>query len=163
MKFNLFKTERKDVTAIDGDTMIELENGKSVKFAEMVNALEKKNEDDDKKKKEDEKDEKVNSETIISVGGKDMKLGDAVKLYGEMCNAEDEAKKKESENEADDDEDSDEAKKKKADADKEKENAKKKGKENFNDLKEAANSIHHEQVMRVDTPAAQLERGRQKY
>lgn len=129
--FKIFKNEKKEVTNIDADTMVELQNGKSVSLKEMIEAVEnaKKNE-----KKEEE--EKVNMDMKINVGDESMSIKELANKYTSMCNkkneADDEDKK---ENEAEEDEEP-EAKK---EADEKKNKMKKNGeKKNSKEEAEAA-------------------------
>jgi len=89
--FKMFKNTRQEVSTVDEDTQIELQNGKTVSVAEMINAM--------KAEKE-----KENSDQMVDVMGEKMPLKELVNKYEKMC-----AKK----NEADDKEEDEEKKEKK--------------------------------------------------
>lgn len=128
--FKLFRLKKEEVSAVDGDTTVELKNDKGevqeIKISEMVDAVmnAKKNADDEKKKD----DEKDNGKTMVNVGDEEMPLSELINRYMKMCsksNADDDSddeKKKDKEkdngrkakkNAESDDDDEDEKKEKK--------------------------------------------------
>lgn len=107
--FKLFKNTREEVSEIDAETLVELENGKSVSIAEMINAVSKKNEED---KKEEEKKEMVNMDMEIEVGEEKMPLKDLINKYSNMCKKENEMKEEEEKKENEEKEKKEEEEKK---------------------------------------------------
>lgn len=77
MSFNLFKTKREAVTTVDEDTMIELQNGKTVKVADMVAALEAQAD-------AEEKQNAINAATVV-VKGQKMTVAELAEKYNAMC------------------------------------------------------------------------------
>lgn len=160
--FKLWKSEKKPVTGVDADTMVEIQNadGKTteISIAEMVNAV-KKNADDEaaaKKKLEDEKD---NSDQEVTVGEEKMPLKELVNRYQKMNEKKnaDEAEEKKKKDEAEKANADAEAKKKEEE---EKENAK--GQARFDELRNA-NKTGNAPVETIDSSAAQMERGKARY
>lgn len=181
--FKLFKNEKKEVSTVDLDTMIELENGKSISVKEMLNAV-KKNEDEDEKK------EKENEDQMVDVDGEKMPLKDLVNKYTNMKKNkknkkndgnegededgdEEDCKNKRSRKNADD-EDDDAEEKMKAKAKKEKENAEKDEEEKknsngrdikyFNELRNAhERGLESGEIQSIASPGSALERGKTRY
>lgn len=182
-KMKLFKNKREEVTEIDDEAMIEFTNAKGeieeISLKDMkesvLNAKAKKNSD---------KAEKMNADTMVTVGEEKMKLGDLVAYYGEMCNkrnAEDESdkdfdedekdekkakknKKSEKKNAGEDDEDDKEnAQGKKEDDDEGEDSSEKKnGRKHFDELRNA-NSRFNPSKVQVQTISDQLKRGSERY
>jgi hypothetical protein len=87
-KMKFFKTKKEEVTTVDQETMVELENGASVSvgdmMAEYLNA--KKNEADEAAAKDKKEDEKINMEQKICVGEEEMTLKELINRYSAMSN-----------------------------------------------------------------------------
>lgn len=159
----LFKNKQEEVTTIDDDTMIELQNGKTVSMKDMVdavtaadekkNAKSKKNEKDEGAKEEEKGDkEKLNADTEVDVGGQKMPLGHLMNKYMNVQKenaAEEEEKKKKEETE-----------KKNAD-EKKKEEEEKANSKTFEEMKNAKNT--NSSFVQVDTSMDQLARGQSRY
>lgn len=91
--FKLFKTKREEVSAIDSDTQIELEGGKVVTVAEMINSLKASDDAAAAKAKADKEaadkaalektnsSEKINGESVVECEGVTMPLKDLVNKY----------------------------------------------------------------------------------
>ena len=97
--FKLFKTKREEVSAIDADTQVELENGKTVSVGEMLNAMKKNSEDEEKakaekEKKEKENSEKINGDSMVECEGEKMPLKELVNKYNAAMKANAEADEK---------------------------------------------------------------------
>lgn len=159
--FKLFKNERKEVSTVDADTQVELEDGKVVSVGEMMNAMKKNSDDGDEDEKKKAEDEKMNAE--VDVDGEKMPLKELVNRYKKMNEkrnaaeeeekknaAEEEAKKKEAEEKAN----AEEEEKKKA----EKEN----GMKNFKMLQNAKGG-QEEAVRVIETSAVKVQRGLEQY
>lgn len=149
--FKFFKVEKKEVSSLEEDTMVELQNGKSVSIKEMIETVEKQNA---KKNEADEEEKEVmlNAETEVEVGGKKITLGELMNKYNEIekkNEADEEAKKKE------------EAEEKENEEDKEKEEEEKKNQKHFDELKNAKDT--YTKVKMVDTEMDQLSRGKARY
>lgn len=78
--FKLFKNTKEEVTSIDAETMIELQNGKEVSIAEMIEAVQ-----NAKKNEAEEEKEKMNMDAEIEVGDEKMPLKELVNRYSNMC------------------------------------------------------------------------------
>lgn len=148
--FKLFKNEKTEVTSVDEDTMIELQNGKSISVKEMINAVE-----------EDEKENEKDDEQLVNVGGEEMPLKELINRYMKM-NEKDEEKEnseeEEKENTSDEDEkenESDEDEKENED-DEEKKNSRK----HFDELRNA-NKSKASPV--IETTFDKLQRGKQLF
>ena len=137
--FKLFKNTKQEVTSIDADTMIELQNGKEVSIADMIEAI------TNAKKNEAAEEEKMNMDSEVEVGDEKMPLKELVNRYNAMAkkNAEECAEKEKANAEAEEDK---KAVDNEADEDKEKENEKdedekqqKKNDKYFEQLKNAHN------------------------
>jgi hypothetical protein len=137
MKFKLFKNKKEEVKEIDKDTLIEIENGKQIKVADMIDTIIK-----NEKEEEDKEKEKLNMDGKVKVGEKEMTIKELVNKYMELKKNksnegdDDEAKKKEEEENKKKNEEDDK------DKDKEKENAKKKKEqEDLKHFEEIKNAI----------------------
>ncbi len=152
MKF--FKNKKEEVATVDAETMVELQNGKTVSVQEMINAMEeKKNADEEADKKKKEDDEKKNSDQKVMVNGVEMALDDLINSYCAMKNAQDDAEKKNAE---------DEEKEKKNAEEAEKKNALEK-KKNFDELKNAHLNGKGAEVRIVETSMDKMKRGQERY
>lgn len=129
--FKFFKNKKEEVAAdkIDNDTMVELQNGKTVKVSEMIAAMEA---------KEDEKKNSKTGEQKITVGGKEMTVTELANAYCAKMNKKNEKEDDEDmENEGgkgeaeEEEEEGEEAQKKNK-----KKNAKKNTKKNSDDKNE---------------------------
>jgi hypothetical protein len=98
--FKLFKNKQEEVTSIDTETMVELENGQSMAIGEMINAIKKNAEKEEAETKEEEA-EKCNEDSEVDVDGEKMPVKELVNRYKAMAkkNADDEADKAEKEGE----------------------------------------------------------------
>lgn len=176
--FKLFKNEKKEVTEVDGDTMVELENGMSVSVTEMVNALK--------------------TEPMVEVEGKKIPLSELVTSYQNHVKANAKKPKKNADKEKgedddcmenEDDEESDKNKKKDEDEESGEKGAKKnkKAKKNSDDEdddKEKKNDAgkagreeadrHYEElrnahlkgqpdIQKIDLGMDQMARGKERY
>jgi len=152
--FKFFKTEKKEVNELDGDVMVELQNGKSVSLKEIINAVE---EAEKENEAEAEKKEMLNMDTEVDVGDKKMPLKELINRYMELSSsaAEDKDDEKSNEAEAEDKEKENEADKKEEE---EKQNAKKK---NFDELSNA--NKKKAEVTVIDTAMDKLARGQARY
>lgn len=176
-KFSFFKNERKEVSSIDAETIVEYDAGKVATVGEMINALkEKKNSSDDEaaKKKADEEDEKKAAEkknaeedekkkrdelenSIVDVGGEKITVKELANRHAAMkkneADKEDEDKKKKDEEE-------------KANALKVAEE-KKNGQSFFNDLSnaqfKAMAGAAAQQAVQVETAQDRVARGKSAY
>ncbi len=162
--FKLFKNTKEEVSTVDADTMVEIENGKSVSITEMINAI-KKNDDDAAAKKAAEKaaeEEKKNADPMVKVNGEDMPLSELINQYNAMMkkNAGDDDAADE---DADDLENADDdvAAGKKAEKEAEKKNGKDKT-DHFTELKNAHNKAQ-EPVAMIETSIDQCARGTARY
>ena len=97
MSFNLFKREKKAVSTIDAETLVEITNDKGetveVSIQDMITAVQnakaKKNESDgheakETKAEEAKEEEKLNENTEISVGDEKMTLKELMNRYGNV-------------------------------------------------------------------------------
>jgi hypothetical protein len=168
----LFKFKREEVSTVDADTSIELENGKSITIAEMVNAV---------KKNADEMDEKMNGDSMVECDGEKMPLKELVNRYNnamkknseeaeekknrEKKNAEDEAEKKKAKDEEDGEKGDREKKNAEEKAKKEKEDKEEEEKKNahFLELKNANERGAPATTVVVETGMDKLARGRAVY
>ena len=154
--FKLFKNVKQEVSAIDAETMVELENGATVSVAEMINAVKKNSDEEEKEKKKEELD---NADPEVDVGGEKMKLSDLKNCYlkmNEKKNADEEAKKKAEEEEKKNAEEAE--KKKKA----EEETEEKKNAKFFEELANA-NLKAESQPKVIETGANKVQRGNDRY
>lgn len=169
----LFKNTKQEVASIDADTMIELENGKSVSIEEMINAVCKKN--------AEEKKEKENGDQMVDVDGEKMPLKELVNKYKKMNEKKNESQDEEEEedepkkekknrqkkNDGEDDDDDGRTKKEKSKSDKghddqiEKDLEEDEEKENshFDELRNA-HLKHGTDVVVLETSMDKLARGR---
>lgn len=168
MIFKLFKNEKKEVTTLDADTMIELEGGQEISVGEMLNAVKKNADDEDKKKKEME-----NADQMVDCDGEKMPLKELVNKYNAMKKnnkknkknadgeTEEEMKNRMEKENADAEmerKNAEEAdKKKKEDEDEEKKNSK-----HFEELRNAHN-VAVEKTPTIEAPQSQLARGKKRY
>ncbi len=152
MKF--FKNKKEEVATVDAETMVELQNGKTVSVQEMVNAMEeKKNAEDDADKKKKEDDEKKNSDQKVMVNGVEMALDDLINSYCAMKNAADEEEKKNAEDEEKEKKNAEEAEKKNA----------LEGKKHFEELKNAHVNHKGAEVRIIETSMDKMKRGQDRY
>lgn len=180
--FKFFKNTREEVSELDGETLVDIA-GETVALSEIINevvedrkakaaaakAAEKKNaktkknekKEDEKENDEDEDEDMMNKS--VDCGGEKMNVGDLVNAYKTLRDEKENAKSKTKKNE-------DEEKREKKEDDEEEdemENAKAKkadGKKNFDDLKNARNrKTSADMVNVIDTAAAQIQRGIQRY
>ena len=163
--FKLFKDTREEVTSIDEDTMVELEDGVSVKFSEMKNAV-LKNAEDEKEKENEAEEEKMNMDSVVEVGDEKMPLKELVNKYKNMCKKNNEAEEDEKANESEEDEKANESEEdeKENEAEEEKKNAletaeKAAGEKHFDELKNA----HTASKTVVELSTNKLARGIQRY
>ncbi len=162
MAFKFFKNEKKEVSTVDADCSVELENGKVVTVGEMINAMCKNSEDEEKAKKA--KEEKENSdEQTVEVAGEVMPLKELINRFTKMNekkNAEEaEEKKKKADEEKANAAAAEEEKKKKEEEEKTNAAA---GKKHFDELKNA-NQNTEAPVMVIETSANKLARGKERY
>lgn len=146
--FKMFKNERKEVTSIDADTLVELEGGEVVSIGEMQNALKEiKNGASDQEKDEKDRAEKAKAEAakreemenaMVDCDGEKMTVKEMTNRYKSMKknsmerkNAEDEDAKKKADKEAEEKKNAEDEAKKKADEEK------KNGNEFYNSLANA--------------------------
>lgn len=153
--FKLFKNKQEEVTSVDLETLVQLEDGKQVSVGEMVNAMKKNAEDDeeDKKKKKEEEDKENALNSIVEVDGKKMPVRDLINAY---CKA----------NKKNDTEEDEEEKRK---DDEDKENALKKAqaeavaaKKHFEELSNAHTNVK-QPITIIETSIDQLARGKARY
>lgn len=178
--FKFFKNTREEVSELDGETLVDI-GGQDVTLSEIINSVvedrkakakakaeaEKKNAKAKAKKneKKDEDEDKENDDEdmmnmSVDCGGEKMNVGDLVNAYKSLRDEKENAKAKKNEDEEtrekeEDDEDEDEmenAKAKKAAA-----------KKNFDDLKNARERKSVIVANVIDTSAAQIQRGLQRY
>lgn len=160
-KMKFFKNKREEVQELDADTLIELENGKTVSVSEMINAVtekEKKNSQDNKMSKK------------VKVGDKEITVQELVNSYlsekkNEDMTEEDEPFENEEEKAKKAKECADKEAKEAAEAEKTnalKEAEKAKGKENFDKLKNAKSEFENQKVV-IETQADRLARGKERY
>lgn len=158
--FKLFKTTREQVSTVDGEVEIELQNGKQVSIAEMIKTVE---------------DAAKAVPQVVMVNGKEMPLADLVSAYENASkpkkNEKDEDEKDAKEN-ADEDDEKDEKKNRKGkskknsddeDDDGEKENAKAEGQKHFDELRNASKNATAAPPQIIDTSANQIARGKARY
>jgi hypothetical protein len=158
--FKLFKNEKKEVTSVDKDTLVDLGDGKSISVEEMLNAV-KKNDDDEAAKAKAEKEKENAGDPMVKCNEGEMPLSELVNKYNAMAekkNAEDEKEKKNAE-----DKEKKEAEEKKnaEDAEKKKEEEKKNSK-HFEELRNA-NLTAGKPVQIIETSMDQLARGKLRY
>lgn len=168
--FKLFKNEKKEVTTVDLDTMIELESGSSLTVREMLNAVKKNDEDAEEAKKKKEEEDKKNgtANQVVEVDGEQMPLKELVNKYCEMKNKK--TKKNESEEDAEEEKRKKEEKEKQDKKNADEEEAKKKAKDEedkknsgfFEELKNAHNKAI-DAVPTISTPASGTARGAKRY
>lgn len=168
--FKLFKNKREEVSEIDADTMITLENGKSVSVQEMINAVKKNEEDQEKAKAEKEKadkdnsddEEKMNEDTEVSVGDKKMPLKELVNKYNKMKNNASKKNKKNAEEDDDDmsDENENEAEEESDEDKKDKKNSKT---DHFTELQNAHHKKPTNKAAVIEISSDQLARGLAQY
>jgi hypothetical protein len=106
--FKLFKNTKQEVSTVDEDTMIELQNGESITVAQMIEAVA-----NAKKNEVEEEKEKMNMDAEIEVGDEKMPLKELVNRYSNMCkkNAEMEVETEDEVENADEEEKANEAEK----------------------------------------------------
>lgn len=95
--FNIFKNEKTEVTEIDEHTMVEFQNSNGDTVAVSVADLVKAQEDAFENAKKEEE-QKVNMDTAVKVGEKDVTIKELIENYTKMSekkNAEDESEQKE--------------------------------------------------------------------
>ena len=151
MKFFTWKKEK--VTDSDdlSDVSVELENGKTIKVAEMVNVMEEKakeekENEEEKTKKEEEN--KCNEDTEVEVDGKKMTIGELKSAYGKLMAA------KQKKNEEDEEKKKDEDKKE----------TEKKNEKHFNDMKKnIENAKDLVPDSNYETRDTKLKRGQERY
>lgn len=166
-----FRNERKEVSNIDENTMIELD-GKEIAVKDMIALVKNAKEEEEK-----EKASKMNDDDEVDVGGEKMPLKELINRYSnlkgkknadeddssdadEKNNAEDEAKKKDEEEKANKKNAEDEEAKKKAE---EEEKAKKKeNSKHFDDLKNAP-FINNNATKTIDLAMDMVARGKARY
>lgn len=164
--FKLFKNERKEVTTVDADTIVELEGGKTITVAEMLNSVKKNDEAEAekakaKKEESDEEGEKKNAEKMNGDSmvkcndGQEMPLKDLVNKYNAQEKKNADEKAAEDKKNADD-----EAAKKKKDDDDDAE--RKNNKKNFDELQNAHNKAQ-DAPRTVETGMDKLARGQAAY
>lgn len=158
MSFNLFKREKKAVSTIDADTLVEITNDKGetveVSVQDMIaavqNAKMKKNEADheaaESKAKEAKEEEKLNENTEVSVGEEKMTLKELMNRYGSV-------KANEAESKAD--EKKEETKENSKGSDSEKKP------DHFSEISNANRRV--ETVSTVDTLTNKVQRGKNRY
>lgn len=164
--FKLFKNEKKEVSEIDAETMIEIKNDdgttSEVSVQSMIDAVQnaKKNEDE-------KKEEKMNMDSEIKVGNESMTVKELANRYQKLSaknnECEDDEKKNESEDEDEkknESEDEDE-KKNEGDEDEKKNSKSDKDKKNFEQLKNAGKN--GQVVNAIETQGMQVARGNQRY
>lgn len=163
MKF--FKTKREEVSAVDADTQVELEDGKTVTVTEMLNALKKNAEDEkknaekekeDKEKAEKENAEKINGDSMVDCEGEKMPLKELVNKYNAKMKANAEAEEKK--NAEKDKADKEKAEKENAEKDKEEEKAN----SHFLELQNAA-GIKPTEAFIQETGMDRTARGKARY
>lgn len=167
--FKLFKNKQEEVTQVDGDTVMQLEDGTQVSVTEMMNAVSAAAKAEKVKEKE-----MLNAKTEVKVGDETMTLEELSKRFT-LLNAKvkknDDEKVDDEDMENEDDEDDKKEKKnkvKKNEADDEDEEKKKgKDKENsapdhFTELRNA-HIVEAKQTLVIETPMAQTQRGQQRY
>lgn len=145
-KMKFWKTKKEEVTQVDDDTMITLENGQDVSLKEMINSVTA-----SAKKNSKENEEKVNMDSKVAVGDTEMSIGELVTKYNAMCKA----------NKPSDEESEEEkAKKAKEKEDGEKKNAQeadaKKALEALEALKTAESLKYFKDLMNASTSATPL-------
>jgi len=163
--FKFFKNTKEEVASVDEETMVELQNGKSVSVGEMINAMKKNAEDEAeaKKKADEEEKSKENAEDQeVQVGEDKMPLKELINKYMSLTNkknAEGEDKKEVDEDKKENSEDKDEDDKKE---DKEsKENSKEV--DHFEELRNAHMKYSPQINATIETPMDQTARGKTRY
>lgn len=165
--FKIFKTKKEELTSIDPESRIELENGKSISIQEMVNAV-KKNEADEKSKEEDEK-EKFNMDDEIEVDGEKMPLKELVSRYQSLTkkNSDDKDEDdKSKENESEDKADEDKSKENEGESDKDEDKKKDDEEEKTNSIDfftELKNAHKSTTVAAVEGSMDKVARGQSRY
>lgn len=158
--FKMFKNERKEVSSVDADTIVEYEPGKTATVGEMMNAMKKNESDEDKAKREKEekenaeKAEKENAESMVDCDGEKMPMKEFVNRFKAMKKNEDDRKAADEKKNAEDKEKADKEDKEK----KEKENSR------FTELQNAHENAP--QIMNAavaDTATNKVARGVQRY
>lgn len=163
MKF--FKTKKEEVDQVDSDTMVEITNDDGsvteLKVQDMINAVV------NAKKNESEKDEeKINMETLVNVGDKEMTLKELISEYKNMCKKNAESEDEEKENESDEDDEkkneTEDDEKMNEDDEEKKENKNSKDSKHFKNLMNASASKSDNQGG-VSFRSDRLKRGSEKY
>ncbi len=145
----LWKNKKEEVTTVDEDTMVELQNGKSASVKEMVAALELRNAEEKDKAEE----EKKNSQKVM-VNGAEMTVDELMNAYCALKNEKDEEEKKNAESEKEDEEGE---KKNSKDGDGDGDEV-----DHFKELKNAHTKQENQTVV-IETSMDKIERGRQRY
>lgn len=166
--FKLFKNQRTETSAVEADTLVELENGKTYTIGEMINAVKKNSEDDEAKMKaEKEAEEKKNAEeaakkkaeemenAMVDCGGEKMTVKELANRFSVLKNAKEEEEKKKA----------DEEKKNAEEEEKRKKEEEEKKNSHFNSLYQApfkaADSAP--EPVHVETAMDKVARGKQAY
>lgn len=167
--FKFFKNERKEVSAsaVDSDTLVELEDGTTLTVKEMHNAMKKNEGESAEEKAKREKDEKEESEkknfkeantqemenAMVDCDGEKMPLKELVNRYSAMKKNEKEAEEKKNAEEK-----AKEEEKKNAEAkEKELENSR------FKELQNANQGKSNESAVVLETSMNQMQRGKERY
>ena len=160
--FKFFKNERKEVSAaaVDAETLVELEDGKTVTVAEMMNAMKKNNEesvddetlDDEKQNFKEEKAQELEN-AMVDCDGEKMPLKELINRYTAMKKNEKEAEEKKNAE--------DKAAKEKAD----KEEAEEKERQNsrFKELQNANQGKGDIAPTVLETSVDKIKRGMERY
>lgn len=165
--FKLFKNKKEEVTQIDGDTIVELEGGKEVTVAEMLNALTSAKKADDEKTNA----KPVDGDALVECNGEKIPVKELVSRF-EKLNAKskknEDDKKEEDDckmNEDDEDKEKDEKKNKKNDGEEDEDEEGKEKKNDRNHFEELRNAhlIEAAPSVIIDTPMAQVKRGQERY
>lgn len=159
-----FKKEEKKENSIETkeisleNALFEIEEGNNIPVADMVEAYKNAKEEEERKKKEE--DAKVNAEDEFEIDGKMVKVSELVSAYKSKMKKNEEEEEEIKKNE-------EEEEKKEAEKDEEEKKEAKKNSKDFEGLKnaksEAIKNSSDKAIKRIDTPVAQIERGKNLY
>lgn len=157
--FKIFKTKKEEISQVSPDSLIELENGKSVSIQEMLNAVKK---DEEEEKKKDEESEKVNMDMEIEVDGESMTIKDLVNKYKNAMkkNSEDKDEDDKSKENTDDADEDDKSKENEDEEEKKKEEDEKSNSKFFSELMNAHRSTGSPVI---ELSQDQVARGKSRY
>lgn len=167
MPFKLFKNKREEVTEIDTDTHVVLENGTDISIGDMVKVVEERAKENAKKNEEEK--EKMNMDSEIKVGEDTMTLKELINRYESSCKNKnedkddnpDDKKNEDEEDDKDNSEDKDEDKKSNS-ADDALEKERIKNAKHYNDLRNAGGK-GGATVQSISTASSQCALGQKRY